>query len=75
MQNIELIMRNIASERKRLGITQEELADRVDVSKSTVARWEQGVLPPFADALIAMHELFGCSIDYLLGLTDERKPY
>lgn len=65
---------NIASERVRLGIRQVDLADAVGVGLSTVMRWEKGYLPPTADKLVKMHELFGCSTDYLLGLTDERKP-
>lgn len=65
-------MQNIASERKRIGITQKELADRIGVSKSSVARWEQGLLAPFGDYLVAMHEIFDCSTDYLLGITAER---
>ena len=65
-------MKSIARERKRLGITQEELARELEVSHSSVARWEQGVLPPCASNLIAMSKLFGCSTDYLLGLSDQR---
>lgn len=66
------MLTNIASERKRLGITQQELADRIQVSKSTVARWEQGIVLPYGSELVKMHGLFKCSTDYLLGLTDER---
>lgn len=63
---------NIASERKRLGLRQEDLAEELKVSKSTVARWEQNITPPFGDKLVEMHKLFGCTVDYLLGITDER---
>lgn len=63
---------NIASERKRLGLRQADLAEKLGVSKSTVERWEQNVTPPFGDKLVEMHDLFGCTVDYLLGITDER---
>lgn len=66
-------MLNIASERKRMNMTQEDLANELGVSKSTVARWEQEMTPPYGSELIKMHNLFQCSTDYLLGLTDERK--
>lgn len=66
-------MLNIASERKRINMTQEDLANELGVSKSTIARWEQGTIPPYGSELIKMHDLFQCSTDYLLGLTDERK--
>lgn len=64
---------NIVSERKRIGLRQSDLADRLEVSKSTIERWEQGRGLPNADQLIVLHSIFGCSIDYLLGITDERK--
>lgn len=66
---------NIASERMRLGLTQEDLSNELGVSKSTVLRWEQGIGKPDSGQLVAMHYLFKCSTDYLLGLTDERKPF
>lgn len=63
---------NIASERKRLGLKQYELAEAVGVSLNSVARWERGEFAPQASALKKMHELFGCTVDYLLELTEER---
>lgn len=65
-------MNNIASERTRIGITQKDLAKKLDKSLTTVSRWEQGRGMPTASELIGMHKLFGCSVDYLLGLSDER---
>lgn len=62
----------VASERVRLDMTQAELAEEASVSKSTVERWESGAIPSGCD-LITLHEIFGCSVDYLLGLTDNRK--
>lgn len=64
---------NIVSERKRIGLRQSDLAERLDVSKSTIERWEQGRGTPNAEQLIVLHSVFECSIDYLLGITDERK--
>lgn len=63
---------NIASERTRLGLKQCELAEAIGVSVNSVARWEHEEFSPQATALKQMHELFGCTVDYLLGLTDER---
>lgn len=65
---------NIASERVRLGLRQADLAEKLGVGISTVLRWERERLSPSASQLVMMAELFGCSTDYLLGLTDERKP-
>ena len=64
---------NIASERVKAGWEQKELAAKLNTSVSTVSRWERGIgKRPDGDQLVAMHELFGCSIDYLLGITEDR---
>lgn len=65
-------MRNIASERVRIGLTQEGLADHLGVSRQTVLRWENGKTNPPTSAVYMMANLFGCSTDYLLGITDVR---
>ncbi|MVM53796.1 helix-turn-helix domain-containing protein [Gordonibacter sp. ResAG-26] len=63
---------NIASERAKLGLTQKEVAEKIGVSEKSVARWERGEIAPQATALKSLHGLFGCTVDYLLGLTEER---
>lgn len=63
---------NIASERTRLGMSQEDLADSLDVSRDSVKGWESGDKPIRSTLLIAMGDLFGCSIDYLMGRTEDR---
>lgn len=64
--------RNICSERHRLGLTQLELADRIEVSVNAVSAWENGSFEPNSNSLKKLSQLFSCSTDYLLGLTDER---
>jgi len=63
---------NIKSERIKLGLEQKELAEELKTSPSSISRWERGVTRPDADQLVAMSELFGCTIDYILGKTEER---
>lgn len=63
---------NIASERKRLGLNQKEFAEKIGVSLTTVSNWETGTTDVGANNLCAMSKLFGCSTDYLLGISDER---
>ena len=65
-------MRNIASERVRIGLTQEGLAEHLGVTRQTVLRWENGKTTPPTSAVYMMADLFGCSTDYLLGITDVR---
>lgn len=64
--------RNICSERHRLGLTQSELAEQICVSVNTVRCWESGLFEPTSSSLKRLSEVFRCSTDYLLGLTDER---
>lgn len=63
---------NIASERVRLGWSQDDLAGKLDVSRDTVKKWEIGEAPIKSSMLVSMSDLFGCSIDYLLGRCEER---
>lgn len=63
---------NIKSERVRLGITQEALARRIGVAECTIRGWEQGIRSIPSKAAIEMSDLFGCSVDYLFALTEER---
>lgn len=67
-------MRNIASERARLGMTQSQLAEKLSVSSITVARWESGSVEPRLSQLRVMADMFGCTVDYLIGRTEERVP-
>ena len=52
--------------RKQKGWSQEELAERLDVSRQSVSKWEGNLSTPELDKVIAMSELFGVTTDYLL---------
>lgn len=52
--------------RKREGYTQEELADRLEVSRQAVSRWEMGTAVPDSLNLLQISKLFKVSADYLL---------
>lgn len=52
--------------RKRHGWSQEELAERLDVSRQTVSKWEGALSVPDLNKVLAMSRLFGVSTDYLL---------
>jgi len=53
--------------RKQKGLTQKQLADLLDISASTVAMYETGRREPDTQTLNKFAELFGVSVDYLLG--------
>lgn len=63
---------NIASERVKLGLSQEQLGNLMSVSRDVVSNWESGETYPKADMIVRMADTFGCSIDYLLCRTDDR---
>ena len=54
-------------------MTQEELAKIVDVSPSTVQKWECDLADPNTGKLIKLAEQFNCSLDYLFGFNDNKK--
>lgn len=56
----------IAALRKQAGLSQAELARRLQVSPSAIGMYEQGRREPSGQTLVAMAELFGVSTDYLL---------
>lgn len=64
--------RNIRSERVRIGLTAKEAAQRIGVHANTLLSWERGESEPDGWDIEQMTSLFGCSADYLLGLTEER---
>jgi transcriptional regulator with XRE-family HTH domain len=58
--------KNLTYCRKAFGITQAELANRLEKSQSTVAGWENKVSEPNVESLIKFSEIFGISIDHLI---------
>ena len=67
-------MNIMASERKRLGLSQGDIAQKLNCNRSTVIRWESDPTSMKGSTLMSLASLFGCSVDYLLGRTDERLP-
>ena len=56
----------LGSLRKQKGITQMEVAEKLNVSRQAISRWEVGSAVPTTDNLKVLSELYGVSIDYLL---------
>ena len=67
------IGKNICNLRKQNGLTQEELAGRLNVSFQAVSKWENGVSMPDVSTLPLLAKSLGCSIDSLLGYAVEQK--
>lgn len=51
--------------------TQKDLADALFVNQTAVSQWERGVTVPSSQMLFKLSELYGESIDYILGVDDK----
>ena len=61
--------------RKKKGLSQEELANRLNVSRQTISKWEVGDSTPDMEKLAAISELFQVSLDELvLDKVPEKAP-
>lgn len=63
---MSLISENIKYLRKRLGLTQEQFANKLDIKRSLVGAYEEGRADPRLNNLLNMAQLFGTSVDILL---------
>lgn len=66
------MLENIKAEREKHGISVEQVADVLGVHQNTVRGWERGEFEPTSRNLVQLSTLYGCSADYLLGLTNDR---
>ena len=62
-----MLSENIKTVRKSKGLSQEELAVKLNVVRQTISKWEQGLSVPDADMLISLSEALETSVSALLG--------
>lgn len=60
--------------RQDCNLTQDELAKKIDTSRSNIANYENDKNMPSVDILEKLARLFDCTTDYLLGKSDIRNP-
>lgn len=72
MKNIEL-KEKLVSLRKENGLTQLAVAEKMNISRQAISRWESGMALPSTDNLKCLGALYGVSIDYLLNENSDRK--
>ena len=64
-----MLNENIKNLRKSKGLSQEELAVKLNVVRQTVSKWENGLSVPDADMLIALSQVLDTPVSTLLGQT------
>ena len=64
-----MLNENVKALRKSKGLSQQELAVKVNVVRQTVSKWEQGLSVPDSDLLIALSEALEPPVSTLLGET------
>lgn len=71
----ETLGKRIISHRKRLGMTQDRLAEQLGVTAQAVSKWENDQSCPDITMLPKLAEIFGISIDMLLGCVQTETVY
>lgn len=64
-----MLKENIKTIRKAKGLSQEELAIKLNVVRQTISKWEQGLSVPDSEMLVALAEVFETPVSTLLGET------
>ena len=67
-----MLNENIKNFRKNNGYTQEELANKLNVVRQTISKWEKGYSVPDAEMLKKLAEIFDTKVSQLLGSTIEQ---
>ena len=78
MENNTTLGQRILSERKKAGLSQRQLGDKLAVSDKTISKWENDGSLPDVSSIAALAEVFGCSVVYLMtgkeDATDDAPP-
>lgn len=69
-----MLNENIKAKRKSKGLSQEELAAKLNVVRQTISKWEQGLSVPDSDMLISLSEVLETPVSILLGETVMETP-
>jgi len=70
-ENLTIIETRIKAIRERIGLTQNELAKLMHVSRSLICLWEKGYANISLKQIIKLASIYKVPLDYLLGITDK----
>ena len=57
------------------GLKQAEIAEKIYVSQESISQYERGLIVPTSDVFSRLGQALGVSLDWLAGLTDDRKVH
>lgn len=63
----------IKTTRKNKGLTQQQLAQRLGVTKALISAYENLTRKPSLDILVRLSNILNCSTDYILGVDNEKR--
>lgn len=66
--------KKLARLRKKEGLSQAEVSEKLDVSRQAVSRWESGEAKPSTENLQSLCKLYHVSLDYLLNESEDEPP-
>lgn len=64
----------ISSRRKELGMTQKDLAEKLNITDKAVSKWERGIACPDTAAIPKLAQILGISLEELMDAESARKP-
>ena len=64
-------MQRLRELRLEKGLTQQELGEKISLTQTTIGKYERGELEPSIDILERLASFFQCSIDFLIGFSDD----
>ena len=75
IRNMIMIYERLSLLREQKEITQAKLAEKLNIAQNTYSQYENGKRDISTDALKKLAIYYNTSVDYLIDLTDEKKPY
>ena len=69
-----MLSERIRAIRKEHGYSQEQMARKLHLTQGAISQWENGLTVPAADQLITLADVFGITVDELLGREQQETP-
>jgi transcriptional regulator with XRE-family HTH domain len=69
-----MLSERIRALRKEHGYSQEQMARKLHLTQGAISQWENGLTVPAADQLITIADVFGITVDELLGREQQETP-